>query len=253
VKLNETARTSLATIATACMLLAAWSLATMPGALSPTVLPGPVDVFSALYGGLTGGQLWPHILFTTQSAFSGLVIGAALGIVAGAVVVLVPVVEPFVVPIVVGLQSVPKIAVAPIIIAYLGFGMAPKVFTVALLCFFPLFVAAVAGLRALDDPLVNLYRAVSASKFHVLVNARIPAAAPYLFSAFQIAYVLSLLGCVVSEFIASSKGLGFVIKARSQDLDVSTMFAAIIILSAIGVIGTMLIRSVQRRVVFWTV
>jgi len=71
--------------------------------------------------------------------------------------------------------------------------------------------------------------------------------------AFQIAYVLSLLGCVVSEFIASSKGLGFVIKARSQDLDVSTMFAAIIILSAIGVIGTMLIRSVQRRVVFWAV
>jgi NitT/TauT family transport system permease protein len=249
---NETAKTGLATIAAASILLAVWFVVTARGALPPTVLPGPTDVFGALRNGLAGGQLWPHIVFTTQSAFSGLLIGASLGVVAGALVVLVPVLEPFVVPVVVGLQSVPKIAVAPIIIAYLGYGMAPKVFTVALLCFFPLFVAAVAGLRALDGPIVDLYRAASASKLHVLLNARIPAAAPYLFSALQIAFVLSLLGCVVSEFIASSKGLGFVIKARSLDLDVSTMFAAIIVLSAIGVLGNLLIRTVQRRVVFWT-
>jgi NitT/TauT family transport system permease protein len=249
---NETAKTFVATVATASILVLAWSVVTMRGALPPTVLPGPTDVFGALRNGLVSGQLWPHILFTMKSAFCGLLIGASLGVVTGAVVVLVPILEPFIVPVVVGLQSVPKIAVAPIIIACLGYEMAPKVFTVALLCFFPLFVATVAGLRALDGPIVDLYRAASASELHVLINARIPAVAPYLFSALQIAFVLSLLGCVVSEFIASSKGLGFVIKARSLDLDVSTMFAAIILLSAIGVIGTLLIRTVQRRLVFWT-
>ncbi|MBR0898896.1 ABC transporter permease [Bradyrhizobium tropiciagri] len=249
--MKEIVATSLATLISTALLLIVWIVVTGPGGLPGTIFPSPIDVLRALYSGLVEGLLWPHIRFTVQSAMVGLLIGASLGVAAGALVVLVPVIEPFVLPIVVGLQSVPKIAVTPIIIACLGFGMASKVFTVALLCFFPLFVSAVAGLRATDQSLLDLYRVVSASKMHVLLNARIPAAAPYLFSGFQIAFVLSLLGCVVAEFIASSRGLGFIIKARSNDLDISTMFAAIVVLSAIGVVGTTIVRLLQRRVVFW--
>jgi NitT/TauT family transport system permease protein len=156
-----------------------------------------------------------------------------------------------VVPVVFGLQSVPKIAIAPLLVAYLGFGLPSKVFTAALLCFFPLFVATVTGMRSVDPGLLDLYRVASASRLHLLRHVRIPAAAPYLFAGLQVAVVLAVIGSVVSEFVASTHGLGFIVKSRSQDLDVSMMFAAIATLSLMGVTGNLLVRLAQRRLVFW--
>ena len=154
-------------------------------------------------------------------------------------------------PIIVGLQSVPKIALAPLLIWYLGFGIESKIVTAALLCFFPFFVASANGLRSLSPELVDLYRAASASRWHVLLNARFPAAATNLFSALQIAVVLSLTGSVVSEFVASSQGLGYIIRARSQELDLSMAFVAVIVLSLLGAFGSLLVRVMQRKLVWW--
>lgn len=249
---GEFAKTTLATFVTAAVLLLVWSQLTGPGGLPRTVLPGPMDVVGALHNGWVLGHLWPHAAFTVQAALTGLALGATAGIVVGAIVVMVPMLEAFVVPVVFGLQSVPKIAVAPLLIAWLGFGMASKVFTAALLCFFPVFVAAITGMRAVEPSLLDLYRSLSASRLHVLLHVRLPAAAPYLFAALQIAVVLGMIGSVVSEFVASTHGLGFIIRARSQDLDVSMMFAAILTLSVIGVLMGAVVRAVQRRVVFWT-
>jgi NitT/TauT family transport system permease protein len=174
-----------------------------------------------------------------------------LGIVAGALVVMVPVLEMFLLPVVTAMQSIPKVALAPLVVAYLGFGMAPKVFTAAMLAFFPAFLAAVAGLRSADRAHLELFRACAASPLHTLWHVRIPAAAPYLFAALQVAVVFSLIGVVVSEFIASTEGLGYVIKARSLELDVSMMFAAIAVLCAMGVVAGLLVRIAERRFVFW--
>lgn len=248
---NDALRTGLATLLTACVLLTVWAWATGPGGLQKTVLPSPADVLGALYNGWIAGQLWPHAAFTAQAAFAGLLIGTLLGLAGAALVVMVPVLEAFLLPVVFAMQSVPKIAVAPLVIAYLGFGIGSKIFTAALLAFFPVFVAAITGMRSLDPGLIDLYRVASASRWHVLRHARIPAAAPYLFASLQIAIVLSLIGSVVSEFIASTHGLGFVIKARSQDLDVSMMFAAIFTLSLMGVLGGAAVSWAQRRLVFW--
>jgi len=244
-------RTALAGSLTTLALIALWAYLTGPGGMPPTVLPAPMDVIRSLHIGLIDGQLWQHIVFTARAALVGLLIGGVSGLFLGTAVVLVPLVEPFLMPIVVGLQSVPKVALAPLLIWYLGFGIESKIITAAILCFFPIFVASVNGLRSLSPEILELYRAASASRWHVLVNARLPAAAPYLFAALQIAILLGLTGSVVSEFVASSQGLGYIIRARSQELDLSMAFAAVVVLSFLGVFGSLLVRAAQRKLVFW--
>lgn len=249
--MTELIKTALATLITFCLILVLWSFATGPGGLPPSALPPLPDVIDALNVGWLRGNLYPHIAFTAKAAFAGLLIGVALGAISGAIVVLVPSLEPFVVPIVVGLQSTPKIAIAPLIIAYVGYGVESKIFTAALLAFFPVFVAAVQGLRSLDPLILDLYRAFSASRVHILLHARLPASAPYMFAGLQVAVMLSLIGTIVSEFVASTRGLGFIIKSRAQEFDVSMMFASIITLAIMGVTGTFIIQALQRKMVFW--
>jgi len=249
--MSELARTAIATALTALALLALWAFATGPGGVESFVLPPPAAVLGALRQGWIDGLLLPHVAYTGRAALVGLAIGATLGIAVGGIVSMVRPLEYFMVPLVSGMQSVPKIAVAPLIIAYFGFGIESKVFTVALLTFFPLFVATVAGLRSVDANIVDMYRAFSASRLHILIHARLPAAGNYIFGALQIAVVLALIGAVISEFIASTKGLGFVIKTQAGELDISVMFAAIISLALMGVAAGALVRFAQRRVLFW--
>ena len=249
--MKEAWKTALASGATLLLLLLWWAWATRTGGLDKSVLPSPADVAGALKAGLVDGTLHAHIRATAGAALAGLCLGVALGIAAGSLVVLAPVLEPFVLPVVTAMQSIPKVALAPLIVAYLGFGLASKVFTAALLAFFPAFLAAVNGLRAADRAHLDLMRASSASPLHALWHVRLPAAAPYLFAALQVAVVFSLIGVVVSEFIAATEGLGYVIKARSLELDVSMMFAAIVVLCAMGVGAGLLVRLAQRHAVFW--
>lgn len=244
-------KTALGCAASLLLIVGLWSWAVQAGGLQRSVLPSPTDVLGALRAGLVDGTLHVHIAATARAALAGLALGVSLGVAAGACVVLLPRIEPFVLPLVTAMQSVPKVALAPLIVAYLGFGLASKVFTAALLAFFPAFLGAVAGLRAADRGLLDLMRACDASAWHVLWNVRVPAAAPYLFAALQVAVVFSLIGVVVSEFIAATEGLGYVIKARSLELDVSMMFAAIAVLCAMGVAGGLAVRVAQRRAVFW--
>jgi NitT/TauT family transport system permease protein len=244
-------KTALASLATLAVLTLLWAWSTRTGGLQKSVLPSPLDVAGALKTGLIDGTLHTHIMATGRAALAGLTLGVALGVAAGALVVLVPLLEMFLLPVVTAMQSVPKVALAPLIVAYLGFGPASKIFTAAMLAFFPAFLAAVAGLRSADRGHLDLLRACSASPWHALWNVRLPAAAPYLFAALQVAVVFSLIGVVVSEFIAATEGLGYVIKARSLELDVSMMFAAILVLCAMGVAGGLLVRLSQQRLVFW--
>ena len=133
----------------------------------------------------------------------------------------------------------------------MGFGIESKIVTVVVVCFLPMFLGTLAGLQSLDARLIDLYRAASASRTHVLLHARIPAAAPFFFSSLQICVALSLVGAVVAEFIASSQGLGYVLKTRAEDVNLSIMFATIVVLSVIGFLGGALVRAFARRLVFW--
>lgn len=249
--MSDFAKTAIATLITFALVALAWVVATGPNGLPSTALPPPGALYDALYSAWVRGTLWPHIIFTAKGAAFGLLLGVAIGFVLASIVVMVPVLEYFVSPIVVGMQSVPKIAIAPLIVSYAGFGLESKVFTATMMAFFPVFVSLVRGLRSVDPLILDLYRAFSASRLHVMLHARLPASAPFLFASLKVAVLLSLIGAIVSEFIASSQGLGYIIKSRSQEFDVSIMFASIISLAIMGVLATAFIQVLQKRIVFW--
>ncbi|HLT25146.1 MAG TPA: ABC transporter permease [Zeimonas sp.] len=229
-----------------------WHAATAWWGVPSYVIPSLPELGQSAYAGLVEGTLYGHIGFTLGSTAVGLLIGAVAGFVVGVVVAEVPALERAVYPIVAGIQSVPKVALAPLIIVYFGLGAGSKIFTVALLVFFPIFVNTVAGLKSVDVELVALFRTLSASRLHVLSQVKIPAAAPAIFSGMKIAVVVGLIGCITSEFVASMQGIGFIIKSRAGELDVSLMFVCILILSACGAGAIYLVEILERRFVFWT-
>lgn len=236
---------------TACVILAAWSLAIKWFSITPYMLPSPQSVAHALWVGISEGSFFPHIAATLKETVIGYCIGCSFAVVIGSALAEWKVLDRFLNPFIVALQSMPKVALAPLIIVWCGYGIESKIVIVALICFFPVFVSAFNGIRAANHDLIDLYRGFSASRMSILMNVKLPSAAGPIFSGLQIAVVMALIGAVVGEFISAKAGLGYLIQASSATLDVATMFAAIVILSAIGVAGSELLRYLHRHIVFW--
>ncbi len=215
------------------------------------VLPPLDEVGGAFWQGWWEGTLWEHAAATLAAAAMGLAIGATAGIVLGALVAEVRPVALAVYPLVIATQSMPTVALAPLIVVYLGVGLPSKVATVALLCFFPLFVNTVAGVRGAPPALVDLYRAFGAGRWRIFRDVRLPGALDGIMAALQVAVVLAFVGAVVSEFIAAQRGLGYVIRAFASDLNVPVMFAAIGGLAVLGALGGGLVRALHRALVPW--
>jgi NitT/TauT family transport system permease protein len=230
---------------------ALWHLLVRGLAIEPSVLPAPADVLDAFKLGLIEGRLYPHIWFTLRATLIGLAIGCGAGILLGTLLAEFRTANQFIFPVLVGLQSVPLVAIAPILIVWLGIGIASKIYMVAQICFFPTFVSTAIGLTLTKPELLDLYRTFSANRWHVLFHVKLPSAANHIFGGLQIAVVQSFIGCVVAEFIASKEGLGYTIKLLSGQLDLSMMFAAIITLSIMGAGAGLLTDLMHRRVVFW--
>lgn len=249
--MHEGTKLALATTATFLTLLLLWQGAIAAFALPEYVLPPPGRVGATLIQGWIGGTLWEHAWFTIRGAVIGCLIGSALGIVVGAIVAEVRVVSLAFYPLVIAIQSMPTVAIAPLLIVYLGVGLLSKVVTVALLCFFPVFVNTVAGFKAADPRLIDLYRAASATRLRMFIDVKLPSAVDHIMASLQIAAVLAFVGCVVSEFVASSAGLGHIIKKFASDLNVAVMFAAIVSLAVIGASTAFGVSRLHRRLVFW--
>lgn len=249
--MREAARVAVATLGTLSVLLLAWAGGVRALGLPPQVLPMPGEVMSAWWHGWSSGAFRPHAAFTLKGALGGFAIGTALGVAAGVLVAKWPLARRVLYPIVIAIQSMPTVAIAPLIVVYLGVDLPSKLATVALLCFFPVFVNTVSGIASADTRLLDLYRAASASRWRTLVDVELPSAADAILAGAQVALVLSFIGCVVSEFVASRAGLGYLVKTFANDLNVAVMFAAIVTLAMIGGPLGYLLALLRRRVVFW--
>ena len=249
--MREAVKLAIATAITFCVLLVIWQGAIHAFKLPAYMLPPPTAVGAALSQGWIEGALWPHAWFTVRGALIGCLIGSLLGMLAGAIVAEVRIASLAFYPLVIAIQSMPTIAVAPLIVVYLGVGLPSKIVTVALLCFFPVFVNTVAGFNAADPKLIDLYRAASATRFRMFLDVKLPGAVDQVMASLQVAMVLAFVGCVVSEFVASSAGLGYVIKTFANDMNAAVMFAAIASLGLIGGCIGFLITQAHRRIVFW--
>lgn len=231
--------------------IACWQAVVVWWSIPDYVLPAPAEVGRALAAGFADGTLWPHIAATLGETLLGYVIGSVLAIATGAMLAESRTFERFVFPLLAGLQAMPKVALGPIILVWCGYGSASKVVLVVLVCFFPLFVNTVNGLKRADPDLLDACRAFSASRAFLFFHVKLPCAAPEIFSGLQIGVSLALIGAVVGEFLSSQRGLGYLISSASVNMSVATMFAGVVLLAVIGVGGAQAVRAVQRRVVFW--
>lgn len=228
-----------------------WEAAVRVFSVPAIVVPAPSAVMRALVAGLASGELVTHFWVTFAEVILGFVAGAGCGFAIGVMVGLFPLLERTVYPYVVAFQTLPKVAIAPIIVIWFGYGMTSKVVITATIAFFPVLANTIVGLRAVPREQVELMVAFTASRWQVFMMARLPQALPYVFVGLDIAIVLSVIGAIVGEFVGAQAGLGYLILQRNFHMDMAGVFAILIILSLMGIGLHLLVNAIQRRVVFW--
>lgn len=234
------------------LILGAWEGLTRGFQIPPFIVPAPSAVIGALARGLHRGIYMSHFLHTLAETLLGFLLGSLVGLGLGALISRSPLLERTVYPYVVAFQTMPKIAIAPLLILWFGFGIWSKVAMASMIAFFPVMVNVITGLRAVDREVVELMRSFSASEWQIFRLVRFPTALPYLFAGLDIAIVFSLLATIVAEFVGSQVGMGNLILQMNFALDVAGVFAVLIILSALGVCLHLIVVRIQRRVIFWT-
>lgn len=233
------------------VVVGAWEALTRALGIPDYILPGPSLIARALVNGLRAGTLLYHLWQTLAEILLGFLLGSALGIAFGAFIAEFPLVRKGFYPYVVALQSMPKIAVAPLLIMWLGYGITSKVVIAALVAFFPLLVNVIAGLDSIDQEKLDLMDSFDASRWDTFRMVKVPQALPYVFAGLDVAIVFSILGAIVGEFVGSQRGLGNRLLELSFAMDISGVFSILIVLSVLGVAFHLIVVAVWRRVVFW--
>ena len=232
------------------VIVGGWEAAVRVLGIPKIVLPAPTAVAVALWQGMTGDMLMQFAV-TAYETLAGFAFGALFGLTTGALVAQFPLLERTLYPYIVAFQTLPKVAIAPIIVIWFGYGTTSKVVITATIAFFPLLANTIVGLRAVPAEQVELMVAFTASRWQVFRKARVPQALPYIFVGLDVAIVLSVIGAIVGEFVGSQAGLGYMIMQKNFNMDMSGVFAILIVLSLFGIGLHMAVNAVQRRVVFW--
>lgn len=237
-------------------LIAAWWIATHWLKVPTYILPPPEQVLRALIGGLSRSPwdkagYWYHSAVTVWEAVLGFAIGSSLGALLGLVLSHWPILGRSWYPYIVGFQSLPKVALAPLMVVWFGFGLEGKVFITAIITFFPVLVNMMAGYQAVEPERIELARSCNASELHLITKIIIPSCLPYLFAGLGVASVLSILGAVVGEFVGASSGLGMLLMQYNQAMEIAPMFAIILLLAVIGFLMNHVVTLVERRYCFW--
>ena len=220
--------------------------------VQPYVFPAPSAIAVALWNGVTSGTYLHALGVTLSEVLAGFAIGSACGILLGIAMVQVPALDRIVYPYVVGLQTVPKVAIAPLMIVWFGFGIESKVFIVALTCLFPSLVNTIAGLRAVDSDRIALIRAMCGSRAQLLRYVQLPNALPYIMAGLNTGIVLAVIGAIVGEFVGAKAGIGVLILQANFGLDLASMFAVLVLLAITGVILSFILRQIELRLCFWS-
>ncbi len=215
------------------------------------IVPPPSKVVAALWRGFSSGLYLRHLYYTLLETILGFLFGSALGFFLGTAVATNRYVEYFFYPYIVMFQSLPKIALAPLIVIWFGIGLTSKVINAALVAFFPLLVNTMVGLRSVDEDRVSLMRSLAATDRQIFWMLRLPNALPFVMAGLDVAMIFALIGAIVGEFVGAQSGLGMLIQSMNFTMDVSGQFSILLILSVIGLCLNRCILLIRRRVLFW--
>ena len=208
------------------------------------LLPAPTDIVVLMIDEWSLIQM--HGLSTIGSVVSGYFAAAIFALAISALMIRYALIERLIMPIFVGLQSVPKIAIAPLILVWVGAGIGSKILVVASIAFFPIVINTMAGFKEVDRGLADVFRSVDASERQMFFRLRLPYAMPYIFAGLRIATTLSVLGAIVAEWLAASNGLGYLVLSGSFNFNTARSFAAIIVLAVIGTAFFSLMSGLER-------
>jgi NitT/TauT family transport system permease protein len=214
-------------------------------------LPAPTAVAVELYDGLRDGLLLRHTLVTAIEMTVGFLLAAVIGVGLAVIVDRSAWLRSLIQPHIVVFQATPKVALAPFVIIWFGFGLASKIASATLVAFFPIFVNTLAGFSSVSERVLDLMTVFRARPRHVLWKAKVPHALPYIFAGLEIGILLSLIGAVVGEFVSSTVGLGYLIANYNTQLKTAAAFAALAMLVALGVASYGIVIVARRRIVFW--
>jgi putative hydroxymethylpyrimidine transport system permease protein len=236
-------------------LIGAWQLAASTGALADVLnlpsylVPSPTEIASSLSDNrsLLAENAW----VTLQEILLGLGCALVAGVGFAVLMHLSRLVRDASYPLIVASQTIPIVVIAPILLVWLGFGIGPKVAVVALICFFPITVNALAGLGSAEPDAIKLMRSLDASRRQIFCRVEAPTALPSFFTGAKIAVVLAPIGAVFGEWVGSSSGLGHLILTDNGQLEVAREFAAVLVLSGMALILIGLLALAERRVVTW--
>lgn len=232
-----------------------WQLATSVGMVSPIILPSPWKTVEELaFVGrnlLSGGYVASAMLITMQEVFYSFLLATALGFSLGVLVGETRFGERAVLPYLVALDTMPKVAFAPLFIAWLGFGIESKVALATFIATFPIIVGTAAGLHAAEENERMLFKMMGATRWQTLVKMKLLKGLPHFFTGLKIGSVGVMAGAITGEFLGGGKGMGELIRIASTNLDTGRVFALIIYLSLVGLAIFMFVGWMQRKAVFW--
>jgi NitT/TauT family transport system permease protein len=232
------------------VLLVAWEACTRYFRVPGWVLPMPSAIATTAWE--WAPELASNTLVTMRETLVGFVLALVLSVPLAVVIAFAPVARRILYPILLGLQSIPKVALAPLVILWLGIGEWPKVVIVVLVCFFPILVNVVAGLEAAPRNMLDLMRSLTATQLSIFRRLRLLVALPHLFTGCKVAITFAVIGSVIGEFVAAQDGLGYLILTSTAQSQTPLAFAALLVLTVLSVVLFYAIEAVERRVVTWT-
>jgi len=231
------------------MLVVLWDVTIRLAKIPPYLIPPPFAVAKQLFA--EWPMLWRETLPTLYATLGGFALSALIGVPIAMWIAYSRLVESFVYPLLVFSQSVPKVAIAPLFVVWFGFGIVPKVIAAFLLGFFPVVVATVQGFKSVEADVIDLARSMGANPLKVFLKFRLPTALPSIFSGLKVSVTLAVVGAVVGEFVGSNSGIGYVLQKANGTFDLPLMFAALVILSMVGVLLFLVIELIERWLMSW--
>ncbi|MCC8977381.1 ABC transporter permease [Bradyrhizobium acaciae] len=233
----------------ALAFLLLWELATDIGAVRPIILPSPSSIFREL----ASEPAWfaEQAVFTVGVALLGFGLAVIVGVVFAIAIVEWPLLDRLLFPLFIALNSVPKVAIAPLFIIWFGTGAEPKIAIAALIAVFAIVIDTALGLHSVPPDQLDLAKVLRGSRLKVLLRIKMYCALPHMFAGFKVALSLSLVGAIVGEFVSSQKGLGFAILTAQGSFDTPRVFAAIFILSLLGVALIGALDVIERMALPW--
>jgi NitT/TauT family transport system permease protein len=236
-------------VVAAGLFLLAWQAIVIGADVSPAILPAPTVI-----AGQLSEHFWlimKHAVPTTLETLLAFAISVPLGIAIAAVMIYSPVLNRALYPNIIFFQLIPKIALAPLFIVWLGIGLPSRVTFSVFISFFPILIATAAGLQSVSRDMLRLCRSVRASDWQILLHVRFPTSLPYIFSGMKIAVTLSIIGIVVGEFIASQAGLGYLILFASSRQQTDLGLACIAVLCVVGLLLYGIVAIAERLMMRW--